>query len=371
MSDLFDYLTWRGDLSFSQVPFNKLDAIFLAHLCYNNFDGLLTDDFTNQMTLENLAQKFREANDYDKRKDIGAMINKKTFKVFETAASTNRFKNVKICGYKSVIDEEKEEQFAAMTFIIGNQNVIAIRGTDDTIVGWKEDFNLAYKDDIASQQDALIYFEKASKKLKGHFVFVGHSKGGHVAINTAVNCVPHKQKKIDAVYNFDGPGFHEYFYEKKEYKKIENKIFSFYPGCSIVGMIFLHPQKFEIVKSDAIGINQHDPLNWQISGNDFVHEKDFQSESKFFYTTINDWASRMGRDLRKHFVVSLFDVIQASECKTNTELQKKFIKSSAKMLQKYTSYDKDTKLQIHKCTRVLRQALKDDLPMLKFFNNQK
>lgn len=371
MSDLSDFLKWRGDLTFEQSPFNKLDAALLAHMSYNIFDDLVSEDFSHQITLEELAKKFKQTEDYEQRKTIGAMINDKTSSVFELTASTQRYKNVKICGYKIILSEEKEEQFAAMTFVIGKLNVISIRGTDDSFIGWKEDFNLAYKDEIASKKDALIYFEEAIKCLKGSFIFTGHSKGAHVAINTAVNCLPRYQKKIEAVFNFDGPGFHDYFYEKTEYKKIENKIYSYYPGCSIVGMIFEHPKNYKIVKSDAVGINQHDPLNWQILGNDFIYEKDFQSESKFFYKAINDWAARMDVELRERFVKAFFGVLDASGCKTNLELQKNLLKSSAKMLQKYSSYDKETKSQIHKCTRVLKQAVIEDLPMLRFFTNQK
>jgi len=368
MANLLDYLEWRGDIPLEQIPFNKVDALLFALISYNIFDGLVPSDFDTKLSMSEVLERFRKCPDLEERKDIGAMINEKTFDVFEQAAMSVRFGQLKICGYKSILDLNNEEQFAALTIIHNKTNIIIYRGTDDTVVGWKEDFNIAYLPQIPSQKDAIIYFEEAAKKLKGDFIMVGHSKGGNLVMNTAVACTPKLQKKLTALYNFDGPGFTPDFYLQKSYLNIKDKLQNFYPGFSIVGMIFNHPENYEIVSCEGFAIYQHDPLNWQIKGGDFIHEKDFTSESKFFYKTFNDWVSVIDAERRQKLVESLFNVIEASNCQTNKELVKNRIKASARMIDAFAKQDKPTKNEIHKMVRILHQAVKDSIPMISLIN---
>ncbi len=366
MSDLFDYISWRGDITFSQVPFGKLDALMLAHLSYSLFDGLLTSDFDEGKTLEQLAKDFKKSRDYEQRINIGFLINKRTAELLEKCAACERFKNVRICAYKVVYDEENIEQFGAMTFRIDDINFIAYRGTDDTIVGWHEDFNIAYLDEIPAQKDALEYFKKAAENLKGKFVLAGHSKGGNLALNTAVNCGSKLQKKISTIYNFDGPGFLPEFFLREEYKAIENKLVSVYPELSVVGMIFNHPKKFEIVESSGFAIMQHDAMTWQILGNSFVNKEAFSDESKIFHKAFNRWIKKLTVEQRKKFVNALFEIIEASGAKTNTDLEKNALASSAKMIAAYSQLDKQTKKEVKEILSVLKRAVHSSLPFIKF-----
>ena len=367
MADLFDYLDWRGDITFSEVPFGKIDALMLSHLSYSIFDGLISDSFSESKTLELLVCDFKNASDYEGRINIGFLINKRTAELSFKCAESKRFKNVRISGYKNIYSEENIEQFAAMTFTIDKVNVIAFRGTDDTIVGWREDFNIAYLPQIPSQKDALEYFSLAAKELGGNFILVGHSKGGNLAVNTAVNCGEETQKRIEKIYNFDGPGFLPEFFEKKEYKNIENKIHSVYPELSVVGMIFSHPKNFEITKSNGFAIMQHDALTWQVLGSSFENAEDFTEESKIFYKAFNKWVKKLSIEQRKKFVNALFDVIEASGAKTNTDLEKNAITSSAKMIAAYSSMDKETKKEVKNILLVLKAAVQSSLPMFKLF----
>lgn len=371
MANLLDYLEWRGDINLNQVTLNKVDALLFALISYNIYDDLAPADFKKQLSLNEVLENFRKAPDLEERKDIGAMINEKTYDVLEKAAMSNRFCNLKVCGYRSLIDLEKAEQFAAITFVWGKTNIIVYRGTDDTIVGWKEDFNIAWQPQIPSQAEAISYFEEACSALKGDFILIGHSKGGNLVMNTASVCKAKLQKRILSLYNFDGPGFSKEFYESAGFLNIKNRLHSYYPGFSIVGMIFEHPEKYEIVKCDGFAINQHDPLNWQIMGGDFVHEKDFTSESKFFYKTFNDWVQLFDNEQRKTLVEAFFNIIEASECTTNKELVKNRLKASAKMIDAYAKQDKKLKSDIHKMVRILHQAVKDSLPMLSLINVSK
>ena len=365
MADFFDYLNWRGDLSFEKDPFNKIDALLLAHVTYSIFDGIVSEKFEEPKTFSQVAKDFAKAPDYEERINIGFLINKRTAELMFKCAECERFRNVKLCGFRSIYNEENVEQFAALTYLIGDKPVIALRGTDDTIVGWKEDFNIAWLEQIPAQKDALDYFEEACKAIEGDFVLVGHSKGGNLVINTAVNCGESLQKRISGVYNFDGPGFAASFFKQAAYKAVEKKIRSFYPGFSVVGMIFHHPKDFEIVKSEGFSFWQHDAMNWQIMGCNFINEAEFTDESRLFYKAFNQWIDKLNTEQKKSFVETMFCILEASGAKTNNEIEKDALKATAKMLAAYAELSRPKKKELHKILSMFKDVITDDIPIFK------
>lgn len=369
MSDLFDYLDWRGDLSFEAVPFGKIDALLLSQISYLRLYNLVPYDFkeSEAVRLCELAKSFKGASDYDFRTDLGPGINEKTPELLERASQTERFKNVKACALREKIDEENAEQFAAITYILGKSAVVVFRGTDSSLVGWKEDCNIACLEEIPSQRDALLYCEAVFSSLKTDFILCGHSKGGNLAINSAVKCGAKSQKKISAIYNFDGPGFSKAFYKTEGFLKIEARLTNVYPYGSIVGMIFYHPEKYEIIKSNGVGAGQHDPFTWQIKGNTFIQRAEFSKESKFFYTSLNNWIERMSTEEKQAFVNSVFEVIEASDYKSLNEIMNNLVPSSAKMIKKLSSMDKETREAIKNAIHNLHTCIKAEIPFLRVF----
>ena len=365
MSNFFDYLSWRGDLSFEAAPFNKIDALLLAHLSYNIFDGVVSESFKERKTFSEVARDFAATTDYEERINIGFLINKRTAELMFKTAESERFKNVELCGFRSIYNEENVEQFAALTFIVDGKPVIALRGTDDTIVGWKEDFNIAWLPQIPAQKDALEYFNEAAGALNGDFVLVGHSKGGNLVINTAVKCGEKFQRRIKRVFNFDGPGFSADFFETPEYKAVEDRIYSFYPEFDVVGMIFHHPNFYEIVKSDGFAFWQHDAMNWQISGKDFVNAGDFTDESKIFYGAFNEWIDKLDTEQKKNFVEIMFCILEASGAKTNNEIEKDALKATAKMLAAYAEMNRERRKELHDILSMFKDVIADDIPIFK------
>ncbi len=365
MSDLFDYLNWRGDLSFEQSPFNKIDALLLAQVAYCLFDGLVSDGFEERKTFAQIAKDFSATPDYEERINIGFLINKRTTELMFKCAESERFRDVKLCGFRSIYNEENVEQFAALTYIVDHRPVVALRGTDDTIVGWKEDFNIAWLDQIPAQKDALEYFKEAADAIDMDFTLVGHSKGGNLVINTAVKCGKKLQKRIEKVYNFDGPGFSKDYFEQTEYKAVEERIYSFYPGFAVVGMIFHHPEKFEIVKSEGFTFWQHDPLCWQISGCSFINEADFADESRLFNKAFNEWIDKLNTDQKKNFVETMFCILEASGCKTNNEIEQDALKATAKMLAAYAEMGHTKRRELRKILSMFKDVIADDIPIFK------
>lgn len=365
MADFFDYLNWRGDLSFELSPFNKIDALLLAHLTYCIFDGVISEKFTERKSFTQVAKDFSKTPDYEERINIGFLINKRTTELMFKAAESERFRNVELCGFRNIYNEEKVEQFAAVTFIVEGKPVIALRGTDDTIVGWKEDFNIAWLEQIPAQKDALEYFEEACKALDGDVILVGHSKGGNLVINTAVNCDSKLQKRVKAIYNFDGPGFAPDFFKREEYKAVEERINSFYPGFSVVGMIFHHPEKYEIVKCEGFAFWQHDPMNWQIMGTNFINEAEFAEESRIFYSAFNEWIDKLNVKQKKNFVETMFCVLEASGAKTNNDIEKDAFKATAKMLAAYAELGHTKRKELRKILSMFKDVIADDIPIFK------
>lgn len=365
MADLFDYLYWRGDLTFDKVPFNKIDALLLAQISYCLFDGVVSESFKERKSFAQVSKDFAALPDYENRINIGFLINKRTTELMVKCAESERFRKVELCGFRNIYNEDNVEQFAALTFIIDGKPVIALRGTDDTITGWKEDFNIAWLDQIPAQKDALEYFKEACVALDGDFVLTGHSKGGNLVINTAVCCGKKLQKRVSQVYNFDGPGFDPAFFESEEYEAVEEKINSFYPGFSVVGMIFHHPKKFEIVKSDGFAFWQHDAMNWQLMGPAFVNEADFADESKLFYSAFNEWIDKLNTKQKKNFVETMFYVLEASGAKTNNEIEKDALKATARMVAAYADMDKKRRKELRDILSMFKDVIADDIPIFK------
>lgn len=365
MANLFDYLKWRGDITFEQVPFNKLDALLLSHLSYSIFDGLLSESFDEKKTLEQLALDFKNAKDYENRINIGFLINKQTAELMFACAKSERFKNVQICGYKKIDDLKIKEQFAAMVYLAGGKTVISYRGTDDTINGWWEDFNLVYLPQIPAQKDAIEYMKAAADYFKGDFTLIGHSKGGNLVVNTAVEVDQNIQNRIEKIYNFDGPGFKKEFFERPEFKAVENKLFSVYPEFSVVGMIFNHTGKYQVAKSDGFAVMQHDAMTWQVMGADFDEAPDFTPESKFFAKTFNEWLEGLTADQTEVFINAFYEVVQACGATTLNEIEDNPLHSAAKMVQQLSAMDKKRKREVHRMLRMFKTVIRKDSPFAK------
>ena len=368
MADLFDYLDWRGDLSFEQSPFCKIDALLLAQISYLKFHRIVSPDFDNQISLSDLAQKFKSSSDYAFRTRLGPGVNARTPELLEKMAASQRFKDLKVTAYEEELDKDTVEQFAAMTFIFGKNAVITFRGTDSSLVGWKEDCYIACLDEIPSHRHALSYCQKALSKLKTDFILTGHSKGGHLAIYTGVNGGPKLQKKLLGIYNFDGPGFSNDFYDKEEFLNIENCLTNIYPSGSLIGMIFHQPRYYEIVKSSSRSPGQHDPVCWQILGTSFVSKNEFAKESLFFNASLNKWIETMSIEEKSGFVNSLFEVIEASGFDSVTDISENLVPATANMIKKIATLDKETRNAIDSAMKTLRQCVKTELPIFKLLN---
>ena len=363
-----DYITMRGDLSFEQSDFNSVDALILCQLTYNNIDGLVSPDFKQKITLEALEKKFTASKDYEKRCNMGAMINKLTPQLLQSAVNSRRFSKIKVSGFVNKIDEKKIEQFCAVTYQIQKDRyVIIMRGTDDTIVGWYEDFNLGWMDEIPAQKDACSYLNNAMSALKGSFILAGHSKGGNLAVKAAMSVPKKSNGRLKAVYNLDGPGFFAPVYKTTEYQHIKDRVFSYFPKFCVVGMMFEHTNQYKIVNSSADGILQHDPFSWNVLGPQFEDAEKFDDISDFIYSSFNSWATRLDPMERKRFIDTIFDVIYASGAKTNYEIDQNKIVCGGKMIAKLAELSESERKSFLRAIKTFVKVAKDNIPMFSVF----
>lgn len=310
MADILEYLKWRGDILLTERGLNEVDNLILSYLSYVDFDGIVPDMQSNLgITLKAASERFWNKHTEE---EVMTEVNftKMAAVVMREMAKSDRFSNLILSRYINYIDEAEMKQFSAMCIGIGtNQTYIAFRGTDNTIVGWKEDFNMSFET-VPSQKAAVDYLNYVGSMTPGKLWIGGHSKGGNLAVYAAVKTMSVIQDKIVAVYNNDGPGFSTGMIESELYLKMKDRIHTYVPKTSIIGMLLEHAEEYVIIDSTEMGIRQHDPMSWQVEGTSFVYVDRLTSESIIFDTASHAWISTMTNEQREEFVDVLFQLLE-------------------------------------------------------------
>ena len=260
-------------------------------------------------------------------------------------------------------NEKKQEQFSALTYNLYDKNYfIAYRGTDDTIIGWKEDFNLAIKDVVPAQKDAVVYLENVADKLKGSFFIGGHSKGGNLAIYATAMVSSKIKKHVEKIYNFDGPGFSSKKINSPEFTEIIPKIKSYFPHFAIIGMVFYRAGSYSIVDSSESGMMQHDPMSWNVCGNKFIMLENFHSASEYLSKTLNSCIDQLEQNQIELLIETIFEIIQATNAKTNSDLEDNLFQNSKKIIAAVTRLDSNTRKAVEKIMKQILKIAKNQLP---------
>ena len=281
MANIFDYLTDVQYDSFYDVPLNELDVLALTELTYLPFDDLL-DQSVNR--LSDVATRVP--------RESTMLTNKERLQLLDQLSTHKRFKNSKLSNFVNDIDVELQKQFAAMTYRLNlDTYLIIFRGTDDSIIGWKEDFHMTYMKEIPAQKHALEYLEDFFKQYpKQEVIIAGHSKGGNLAVYAASQIQPELQEKISAVYTYDAPGLQAHLTETSGYQEVISKIHRYVPQGSVIGMMLEVPDTPIVVRSLALGgIAQHNTFSWQTEGTHFVQLEAISSESLQIKDALKEW----------------------------------------------------------------------------------
>lgn len=310
MPNMMDYLAWRGDIALDYSPFCDLDSLVLASLSYLNYpkEPTLIRDL-------GLHVPAVDKNQFSFVHEIRAMLS--------AAAMTERFADIRMHHPVAVTDQDRDMQFAAVTFDLPDgTHYVAFRGTDSTIVGWREDFNMAFESPVPAQSAAVKYLNEAAALTSGPLILGGHSKGGNLAVYAAAHADPMLQSRIRTVYSFDGPGLDDATMASEGYGNIARRIRSFVPQQSVVGLLLTYHPEYTVVKSDGIGLLQHDSFTWQVLGTDFIAVTELDVGSQLVDHTVHEWLSKVTPDKRKIFIDTIFDILEATGANTVKELLK-------------------------------------------------
>ena len=307
---ILSYLREQGNVSFSEKPLSEVDALILCQFCYLKFDGLVSDadHFESVTSLQELTVH----PDAD-RLFLDERYEKANRELFQDMAASKRFGELRLCAYVNLVEKDWETQFSAITILLeGEKAFVAFRGTDETVVAWKEDFNMTFLSPIPAQHCALKYLGEIAGRLGDSFFLGGHSKGGNLAVYAAMNSEAAIRDKIRAIYNMDGPGFWPEVREKSAYDEIADRIVKILPRSSFIGMMFEQENSYKVIESNNIGLLQHDPFSWVIRDGHFVEAADVNSGRKFIDETVNDWILSLGREQVKIFVDVAFSILEAA-----------------------------------------------------------
>lgn len=357
MGNILDYLDWRGDLTLRAAPFNEVDALLLAELSFIDFTGIVPPpDGGSAVPLSEAARAWFDRHE-GCRVDMGVLVPDKIPRMLRRLMRSPRFARMGVNAAFERLELEREEQFAAVSFELEDGTVfVSFRGTDDTLVGWKEDFNLGFLKRIPSQEDAAAYLTRIAAQYPAAPLRVGgHSKGGNLAVFSAVHVPEVVQERILTVYNCDGPGFSEPLEGLPAHSRIASRIVTIVPQSSVVGMLLEHERRFSIVQSVESGVQQHDGFSWQVLGAQFVRLSEPSREGRVMDETLDSWAASMSYEQRKEVADALYAVLTGTGARTLSDLTAERAKSASALLRSYKGLDRETRRAL---TLALRELFK-------------
>lgn len=317
MGDILTYVDASRNRSFGELPFSEVDSLILSQVSYCDFSD---SPFGAERFTASLADWFREEGS---RRTLRGMMTADHIHVLMNMLSYGgRHGDLKAGNYVSIMDLAHTKQFSAITFEIEpGVYYIAFRGTDNSVVGWKEDMALYYLPEIPAQKAAREYAMEVMSRLPGKFYLGGHSKGGNLAIYTATHLSPELQERLITVYDHDGPGFPEAFYRKEGYQAISSKIHKTLPRSSVIGLLLEDGAGYHVVDSSAEGLMQHDAFTWQLDGDRFSYLPEVDDFALHVDQALTQWTEEMDLETRKKLVDLIFDIIFSTGIEVFAQMQ--------------------------------------------------
>ena len=323
---VMDYLRWRGDLPFTRDGFNEVDDLVLCIISYINFrrfDDLKTTDPARAVALPEVAARLTEEDEQLGLSELDYIP------LMRLAAETERFREVRMFGFTHEYDEVKEMQFDAVSYLLPDDTLlVSFMGTDTSLVGWKEDFNMSYLSAVPAQIRAAAYTEEIAAACPDRGLRIGgHSKGGNLAAYAALHIDGALQRtRLLDTYNNDGPGFRKDVTDTEEYRRVAAKLHTYIPASSIVGVLLEHTEDYTVVASSSRAVMQHEPLTWKVQGRQFVRCSERSELGKASDDVLRQWIASMSRQEREEFSESLYDMLtQGGKLRSLEEVRQKDI----------------------------------------------
>ncbi|MCI5772696.1 MAG: DUF2974 domain-containing protein [Clostridiales bacterium] len=347
MPNLMDYLAWRGDLTFDQAPLCQVDQLIFAQLAYVSFGDAVpgVEAYPGAVRLERAARWLLDTDPEGRRIHQTFYMWKDDREMLRALADAPRFRNVEML--LSMDEMTGSTQFAAVAYRLPNGRcLVAFRGTDDSVSGWKEDCMLALDEPVPAQLRAAEYLRTAAEKLPGTLELTGHSKGGNLAVYAAASVEAGVQARIRAVYNLDGPGFSRSLLSSPGYAAIRDRVRTFLPEGSVVGRLLAHDGPAFPVRSDAAGLMQHSAFSWQVTGSRMLPAENLSLFSEYVHGVMDTWIDSLSAAQRREFVENLFEMIGTLQVDTLDEARTAIVRRLPTFLHRMRLIDREKKVQL-------------------------
>jgi len=358
MGNVIDYIREYGQYSFRERPFSDEDSLILAQFSYLKLENMTVlsekeGAFVTPEEIEGSGEK-------DKILD-GVFFPEENRALLKEMSMSRRFRKMKIGNCESYTDSQESAQFFAVTFFPEDEAAyIAFRGTDETLAGWKEDFMMAYRSPVRSQELGVNYLDRAGA-LSDRLYVGGHSKGGNLSVYAAMHCREEVRERIERIYNLDGPGFPEKVRCSADYDRIESRIHKIIPRSSVIGMLLEDTKRYEVVESSSFGVMQHNPFTWIIREGSFVKADDVYKGRKAAGEILNRWIESLTEEEVRGFVEELFDVLERSETETVQEFPVKWKEILERLAESVRLAQPETKKELGAMFRSLCSCAKEVL----------
>lgn len=358
MANYMEYLSWRGDLTFDKAPFNEIDSAVLAEISYLPFEYL---DISSH-EISSLREALTALTELDNLEEL--VTAEYHLDLIKALLSGNRFIDLPILEFRNIFDESHVVQFTVITIQMEPElYYVSFRGTNHTLIGWQEDFNMGVKFPVLSQKLAAIYLNGLSVKTAGELILGGHSKGGNLAVYAGAFCKPGLQKRIRTIYNFDGPGFESWIMAQPAYLEIADRIRTFVPQSSIIGMLLEQAEGYQVVRSvESGGFAQHLMTSWEVQRDHFVKLESVTDKSLFLDAAITEWIRRMDYEQRQTFVDVLFSIFKDANVQSLGEISPKRIRQMLSFIRSYRSLDHDNRSHMGDTIVALFRCVREEAP---------
>ena len=346
MPNMMDYLLWRGDLTLRQDHFCEVDNLILSQLAYIDFDGIIPLEGSSAgISVAEASKQFFQKHTQKELEEDKSFVSYSP-EILRLAAKSRRFRNARLCNYRKIIDESRTMQFGAFQVLLDDGSIyVAFQGTDDTLIGWREDFNMSFEI-TAAQQEAVDYLERTTHRVFRRIRVGGHSKGGSLAVYAAAMASHRTRMKIIQVYNNDGPGIAAEVLKTKGYQEMLPRIHTFVPEDSRIGMLFYHADSEIVVESCQKGLMQHDAGSWQVAGRHLIRVKERTAKSQMFAYNMQEWMEEFTPNGRREFIDALFSLLEAGGARKLSEVTTESIHHLFTVLKTMHGLDPQTKEHI-------------------------
>ena len=348
--------------TFTEAPFNNIDALVFCQIFYPKLEVVLDGDGVSRLNAGYRVRDFWR-NEYADEMFCDEITDRDNIKFFAEIAASRRFRDIKISNLVAETTASDEKQFAACRFGIDEEtDFVCFRGTDGSLLGWKEDFNLSFMKEVPSQGEAVDYINRfygPGSEGEGRKLYIGgHSKGGNLAVYGGIKCDPSIHDRILGIYSLDGPGFRDEVVDELHNTPGREKlnIIKIVPQSSVIGMLLQNQGEYFIIHSKAVGIMQHSAYTWQMLDDDFQYVDNMSHSGELVDRTVHEWLMNATDEERERFSSALFDTLFANDINTVHDLKHLTPSAVAGILRELKDMDEPTQETVRSMLKGLARA---------------